>query len=127
MAYIFGLLGRIFVLGSAFWLIVDMGLDTNQTEKYYRHSPQLNSDHEANSNLTQRILKFCGDLGQISLSNSVMTDPQKNLHDEWIERCRTANFSLSISYGIFQEQIESEKVSSTTYYNHVPSKSQLSG
>ena len=118
MAYIFGLLGRIFVLGSAFWLIVDMGLDTNQTEKYYRHSPQLNSDHEANLNLTQRILKFCGDLGQINLNNFVMTDPQKNLHDEWIERCRTTNFSLSISNGIFQQQIESVKVSSTYYYNY---------
>ena len=89
MAYIFGLLGRIFVLGSAFWLIGDMILDTIQTEKYYRLSPQINADHEANSNLTQRILKFCGDLGQINLNNSVMTDPQKNLHDEWIERCQT--------------------------------------
>ena len=112
MAYIFGLIGRIFVLGSAFWLIADMGLDTNQTEKYYRHSPQLNSDHEANSNLTQRILKFCGDLGQMNLTNSDLTDPQKNLHDEWIERCQKTNFSFSISYGIFQQQTESAKVSS---------------
>ena len=102
---------RIFVLGSALLLIVDMGLDTNQTEKYYRLSPELNSDHEANSNLTQRILKFCGDLEQINLTDSELTDPQKNLHDEWIERCQTTNFSFSISYGIFQQQIESEKVS----------------
>ena len=118
MAYIFGLIGRIFVLGSAFWLIVDMGLDTNQTDKYYRYSPQLNSDHEANSNLTHRILKFCGDLRQINFTFDELTDPQKNLHDEWIERCRTTNFSLSISNGIFQQQIESVKVSSTYYYNY---------
>ena len=92
-----------------------MGLDTNQTEKYYRHSPQLNSDHEANSNLTQRILKFCGDLGQINFTDSdftKLTVPQKDLYDQWIERCQTANFSFSISYGIFLEQTESSKVSS---------------
>ena len=95
-----------------------MILDTIQTEKYYRLSPQLNADHEANSNITTRILNFCGDLGQIKFTDSdfaELTVPQKDLYDEWIERCQTTNFSFSISYGIFQEQSESAKVSSSIF------------
>ena len=96
-------LSLIFVLAFAFWLIVNMSLDTNQTRKYYRHSPQLNSDQESNSNLTKSIQKFCGNLG--------LTDSQKNLHDEWKEMCRTTNFSFSISYVISPKETRSAKVS----------------
>ena len=93
-----------------------MVLDTNQTEKYYHLSPQLNSDHEANSNITTRILNFCGDLSKINFFDSdfaELNDTQKNLHGEWTERCGTSNFSFSISYVISLQQTESAKVSTS--------------
>ena len=109
---------RIFELTSAFWLIANMSLDSNQTRKYYRYSPQLNSDHEANSNLTTRIQKFCGNVRQIKFTPyDNMTDFQNNLYGEWKERCRTTNFSFSISYGISPNEIRSAKVSNDIIIN----------
>ena len=113
-------LSLIFVLASAFWLIVNMSLDANQTNKYFRYSPQLNSDHEYNSNLNQRIENFCGDLKQIKFTDSdfaKFSEDQTKLHNEWKERCpsehRTSNFSFSISYGISLQQIELAQVSTS--------------
>ena len=91
---------------------VSMSLDANQTNKYFRYSPQLNSDHEYNSNLNQRIEKFCGDLKQIKFTDSdfaKFSEDQTKLHNEWKERCpsthRTSNFSFSISYGVFPKDL----------------------
>ena len=95
-AFFKGIWGFIQIL-MALWMFADIGLDVLQARKYYQLSPQLNSDHEANSNLTLRIQKFCGDLDQINFSDfAELTDPQKNLRDEWNERCRTTNFSFSM-------------------------------
>ena len=116
-------LSLIFVLASAFWLIVNMSLDANQTNKYFRYSPQLNSDHEYNSNLNQRIENFCGDLKQIKFTDSdfaKFSEDQTKLHNEWKERCpsahRTSNFSFSISYGVFPKDLS--KVSNYLYHNY---------
>ena len=104
---------QLFTLGSALWLVGDMVLDGMQTSKYYHFSPYLNPNHEANLNMSERMLTFCTTFEEIKYNQTMLTKPENDLHDEWRERCQTGDFNFSISFGLFEEQTESSKVSVT--------------
>ena len=100
---------RIFRLFSALWLILDIILHIILTEQYFILSPSLYNYHEANTNLSERILKFCTNLNQAEFNQSLMNQKQKDLHDDWIEKCEKNNFSLT--QDSLQEQEEFVEVS----------------
>ena len=75
-------------LVSAFWMIGDVVLDVRQTSKYYHLSPFLNPNHEANLNMSIRLLTFCTELEKVEFDKSRLNETQKNFHDEWKEKCQ---------------------------------------
>ena len=100
---------RIFRLVSALWLVIDIILHIILTEQYFILSPSLYNYHEANGNLSERILDFCSSLNQAEFNQSLMNQKQKDLHDDWIEKCEKNNFSLT--QDSLQEQEEFVEVS----------------
>ena len=85
---------KIYTLSSALWLVVDMVLDGRQTLKYQEFSPYFNLDHEANRNISDRIMIFCNKSKEMQFDRSKLTNPERNLHDGWTKRCRTNNFKF---------------------------------
>ena len=66
-------------LGSALWMVGDMVLDGVTTSKYYELSPYFNSNHEANSKISTRVLTFCSKLDKIEFDQSMLNETQRNL------------------------------------------------
>ena len=102
---------RFIRLGLAFWLIGDTVLDGIQAPKYYHLSPYLNHEHEANSNLTDRILHFCEKLDWNGWNDSRLDTKQKMFTSEWTNRCKESDFNFEcLSNFLDTEQLDSLKV-----------------
>ena len=107
---IWGYIPRVVVLGTAFWLIVDIILDGIQAPKYWKLSPCLNVYHEANLNLTGRMLQFCTKIECLQFNKSKLNNRQIVLYEEWMEKCKKSDFNFTNSYGISRIQLEIIKV-----------------
>ena len=55
--------------------------------------------------------EFCKNLEQIVYDQSKLNDQQKDLYQEWDERCLKNNFNFSNQFALFHEQSELIKVS----------------
>ena len=97
-------------LVSAIWMIGDMVLDGITTSKYYELSPYFNPNHEANLNMSTRVMTFCSELDKVEFDQSMLNETQRNFHDEWKERCKNKDVDFLDSLN-FQKQNESSKVS----------------
>ena len=67
-------ISRIIVLITACWLIIDIILDGIQAPKYWKLSPYLNKNHEANLNLTMRIVQLCKKLEKTQFIQSIFNE-----------------------------------------------------
>ena len=76
------------LLVSSLWMVGDLVLDVRQTSTYYHLSPFLNPNHEANLNMSIRLLTFCTELEKVEFDKSRLNETQKNFHDEWKEKCQ---------------------------------------
>ena len=108
---IFDYISRVLVLGTACWLIIDIILDGIQAPKYWKLSPCLNVYHEANLNLTDRILQFCAKIECLQFNKSKLNNRQTVLYDEWMENCKDSDFNFTNSFGISMSQLEIMRVS----------------
>ena len=88
-----------------------MVLDVRQTITYHEFSPHWNTEHEAHMPLSDRMLIFCTELEKITVELSDLTEPEKNIYNEWTEKCQKNEFNFSNSYGLFPQQVEFAKVS----------------
>ena len=109
---------KLFALVKALLLIGDTFLDVRQTTKYYEFSPYWNPDHEAHLNLSDRMSMFCTTFMKIEFDQSVdiftqseLTESQRNLYMSWRDKCQTNDFKFGYVYDLFDEKIESAKVS----------------
>ena len=109
---------KLFALVKALLLIGDTFLDVRQTTKYYEFSPYWNPDHEAHLNLSDRMSMFCTTFMKLEFDQSVdilteseLTESQRNLYMSWRDECQTNDFKFGNSYELFDEKIESTKVS----------------
>jgi len=76
------ILGSLWGLFLAVWIIVDMVTDALQSKTYHELSPYWNLDHEAHANWTSKVDRLCGDLEGLGYDN--VTGP---LARKWADKC----------------------------------------
>ena len=103
-------ISRIIVLITACWLIIDVILDGIQAPIYWKLSPYLNKNHEANQNLTKRIVEFCKKLEKTQFIQSIFNESQIHFYSKWSEKCKHSDFSLTNDYELNPKQLNQIKV-----------------
>ena len=103
-------ISRIIVLITACWLIIDIILDGIQAPKYWKLSPYLNKNHEANLNLTKRIVQLCKKLEKTQFIQSIFNEKQIHFYAKWSEKCKHSDFSITNDYELNLKQLNQIKV-----------------
>ena len=111
-------ISRIIVLITACWLIIDMILDGIQAPIYWKLSPYLNKNHEANMNLTKRIVELCKRLEKTQFIQSIFNEKQIHFYAKWSEKCKHSDFSIANDYDLNQKQLKKIKVINNSFNLH---------